>query len=387
MATITENKYDNKKANKKIKFCRDQKVQNLIMYLTKRTGIYFDPFLSRNKAQVRACPHGSNCSKAHHISELDIKDHILELENKDMKDFNAIPGYNNMLDVLKKNKSKVSTEDKNLIIKVLEKENFIEVLNLWIDLSTRYHKIKNDLKDKAKDNGVYLKRNRWRGTKPPSNSSTYQFPEDVPKFNFEDEDIWWAIQRKFKMCMKAEECRNKVSKILEEFNVEKNKITKNYKKNKNKNTLADLLGFALMDIKKKNQLFVFNMCDLETNCKYGVHLKKDQICVQDFVEGKCSCKNKDLYLKLNELIDEAKSLDKSTLEYKKISKKISKLTSEVNKVMIHYTERGMMPILKQIHDHKEKQKEIVEKKKESLKKEMEMLDEVEEDLEVSDWDF
>ena len=379
MATITE--YKN--AGKKIKFCRDQKVQNLILFLSDKTGIYFDPFLSRKNAMVRVCPHGSNCSKAHHISELDIKDHILELEKKDMKDFNAIDGYLNMIKILKKNVKKVSPEDRSLIKKVLEKENFIEVLNLWIDLSTRYHKIKNDLKDNAKDNGVSLKnfkRNRWRGVKPPSNSSTYQFPEDVPKFNFQNEDIWWAIHRKFNICMKAEECRNKVS------NIEKNKITRNYKKNKkkNKNTLAELFDFALMDIKKKYPLYVFNMCDLETNCKYGVHLKKDQICVKDFIEGNCNCKNKDLYLELNDLKNEARNLDKLTPEYKKISKKISKLTSEVNKVMIHYTERGMIPIMKQIHDYKEKKKEIEEKKKESLKKEMTKVDEDVEDL---DWDF
>ena len=126
------------------------------------------------------------------------------------------------------------------------------------------------------------------------------------------------------------------------------------------------------------------MCELESNCKYGVHLKKNQICLQDFIEGNCDCKNKDLHLKLNDLKKAAKKLDESSLEYKKMNKKISKLTYECNKVMIHYTDIGMTPILKQINDYKNSLKVNENKKKESLKKEVKKVDEDVEDL---DWDF
>ena len=390
MTSLTEKNNNAHKTKTCTSFCRDAKTKGLIEYLSGITGIYFDPFISVNKARVRDCPNGDNCRKAHHINELCIKPHILYLENKDMKDFNVIDGYLNMIKIFKKNQKRVSPEDRALIKKVLEKDNFIEILNLWIDLSIRYHKIRNELKDNAKEKGLKnFKRNKWRSVKPPSNSSSYQFPGDVPSFNFNDEDIWWAIHRKFKMCMKAELCRNKVLKILEEFRIAKIKITKDYNKDKTKkkkNSLTELYQFALNDIKKDNKLYVYNLCELEGNCKYGVHLKKDQICVSDFFDGKCDCKNKDLHLKLNELKSEAEKLDKSSSEYKKISMKISKMESDCKKVMIHYTDKGMIPANEQIKKYKEKKLDDEKKKKEELKKEQEKVEEDMKELDL-DWDF
>jgi hypothetical protein len=264
----------------------------------------YNPFRQGKGYNIRHCTYCNNCRGAHSLEEIRTYPYIYYWNNLDKSKYNFVNMFVNIISVINRDKSKINSFSSfNEKISKINTMNFIEVLQLWHDLSCYYRKIAKELP----------KKRDWKSPIPHvTKSSGYVFADDVPGFYLDDktlEDNAWAFVRMTRFCNTY--------------------ITFNNK------------------IKKQENVTIWEICLGEINCKEGVHNINESICIENFLTGKCSCNTKEEFdsikLNLQEEINNLEEINNSTntKEYEHINKKKSELNDMQRK--IHYTECGMKP--------------------------------------------
>jgi len=282
-------------------WCRDARANNIIRILG------FSPFRQGKGFHVRQCSYGAECRGAHSAEEIKVLPHIHNWNRADKSKYNFADMFVHMVSVINRDKSKVSScSPFNEKISKISTMNFIEVIQLWHDLSCHYRKIAKELP----------KKREWKSSAPPiSHTSGYAFADDVPGFYLDDkfEDNAWALDRMTRFCNTHSSFKDKVS--------------------------------------KREGVTIWEICLGETNCKEGVHHIDESLCTDDFLTGKCSCVSKEEFdsikATLQQEIDDMEELVSSAKpkQREKITININKKRSELNNMQrkIHYTDSGMKP--------------------------------------------
>jgi hypothetical protein len=283
-------------------WCRDTYAH----YIIKNSN--HNPFRQGKGYNIRHCTYCNNCRGAHSLEEIKPYPYIYYWNNLDKSKYNFVNMFVNIVSVINRDKSKINSFSSfNEKISKINKMNFIEVLQLWHELSCHYRKIAKELP----------KKRDWKSPIPHvTKSSGYVFADDVPGFYLDDktlEDNAWAFVRMTRFCNTYLTFNNK--------------------------------------IKKQENVTIWEICLGEINCKEGVHNINESICIENFLTGICSCNTKEeidsMKLTLQEEINNLEKLIFSTdiKQHGHITFNINKKKSELNNIQrkIHYTEYGMKP--------------------------------------------
>lgn len=303
-------------------WCREAKAKQIIDVLG------FNPFRQGKGYHVRDCSYGQDCRGCHSRDEFVVLSHISKWNRIDKSTFNFSEMYTDIIRAIKDDTQKVKDSQgfKNRINN-LNELNFVEVLQLWRDLSCYYRKI-------AKE----IKQNNLTG-----HPSGYTSHKDVPGFflNEKIEDNAWAMERQTKLCKEHLSLKTKIN--------EGDKVT------------------------------VWDICLGEMNCKVGVHNFDELLCIDDFLTGTCSCDTLEEHNKKGTILkDEIKQLSNKINFAKKNSEKVKLSQELINKKTafnclqrkIHYSDDGMSPFQEQWKAHLDKMElERKAKEEEEAKKE------------------
>lgn len=264
-------------------------------------------FVSVPGAKLRNCTYGDKCRGAHCEEEIKLLPHIKDFNNLDKSKIELVPIYNNIIQVMEISRSSIKNENFLNKLENLYDFNFIELMNLWFDITCYHRKLKKEMKS------------------DPSIKSEFSNYNKIPEFKLENEDLVWSLERITKICS-----------INSELN---KKICQNVKCN------------------------IWEMCLASINCKLGCHNESHLLCADDFLIGKCNCQSKsdfektrqDLIEQINELnisIKEGKENNYSNKKILSLRKKVNSLYSQLNSTLrkVHYTEQGMVNFEKQLED-------------------------------------
>lgn len=315
---------ESQKTNVNEKWCKYARAKDIISILGR------NPFTEANGCHIRNCNIGETCTKgAHKKSEIHPTDDILKWNKMDKSTFKFSEIYDEIIFVINHQKSKIKDVSTfKARIDKMNELNFIELIQLWHDLSIYYRKMAKQL----------VFKNDWKSSVPPKvNQSGYVFSDDVPlfKLNEDIEEYVWCFERMTKYC-----------EIQMDF---------------------------IDKITKKARLTIWDICVFDVNCKNGVHHKDERVCAEDFLNGKCDCKSKEEFDNEKMVIKNAINNIRNELSKTNISKKrreelnieFSDKQIEFNNLqrMIHYTEQGMVPFNEQYKKHLIKKKLDEERKK------------------------
>ena len=279
-------------------------------------------FTSIPGSRLRKCSYGDTCRGAHTEEEINTLPHVHKFNCLDKKKLDLVPIYNNIRDVFETSKDKVKDKDLKLRLNDYQELNFIELMNLWFDLTCYHRKIKKEmLKDK---------------------SYKSEFPDikSIPEFLLENEDIVWPLERITKLCPINQKLLTKINS-------------------------------------KDEKPIIWDICLASINCKLGCHNISNMICNDNFLTGTCDCISKEefdsqkeeIVLQIAQLKDQSNPIDgfqavKPSKRKKHLNQlEIKKLTTKLNGMRrkLHFTELEMKPFNKQLSEYQES---VIEKKKE-----------------------
>ena len=285
-------------------------------------------FASVPGARLRNCSYGEKCRGAHTEDEIHTLPHVHNFNMLDKSKIDLVSIYFNIIKVFESSKSKVLNRDFKEKLNNYEKLNFVELMNLWFDLSCYHRKLKKDM---IVDDTI---------------KSEFASIKQIPEFILDDETIIWSLERITKMCPKNKELIRKINS-------------------------------------PKEKPVIWDICLASINCKLGCHNSSNMVCNDDLLTGVCNCLSQEEYdsektNRLQEIAILKEQLNPNSnsgfqsvkINKKKrngIQKRINKLTEELRGFSrkIHLTEQGMIPFEKQLFDYEQKQMEI---KKEADKK-------------------
>jgi hypothetical protein len=282
-------------------WCRDARANNIISILG------FNPFHQGKGFHVRKCSYGDECRGAHCCEEIKTLPHIHHWNRVDKSKYNFPEMFVHIISVINKDKVKVSScSPFTERLSKISTMNFIEVIQLWHDLSCHYRKISKELP----------KKRDWKSSALPiSHTSGYAFADDVPGFYLDSkfEDNAWAFDRMTRFCNTHKMFKEKIS--------------------------------------KREGVTIWEICLGESNCKEGIHHEDESICIENFLTGKCSCMTIEDFNRtkenleqeitdLSELVSSSKPKQRDKINAT-IASKRSQLSNLQRK--IHYTDSGMKP--------------------------------------------
>jgi len=329
--------------NKQNFWCRNKYCQHLNTVYTKPI------FKETNGCILKECKTKSTeCRGAHDESSVKILPHIYKFNCMKKDNIDWVKLYLGIFDSIQNDKSKIYDLEHKQRTSDLTKYNFIELIQLWRELSCYYRKIGKSLPNKSDLVDSEMVEN-------------YKYNDDVPKFNLSDniEDIAWSFERLTRLCP-----------IEEKFN-----------NNINNNILITIWDICIAT---------------GINCKEGVHKKNEMICTNDFLTGRCNCQSieqiNDQIINYKKQIEVIKQMTEDTTWIVKKNKKksdndpkllILSLESNINNLknsrIIHYTELGMIPFTEQYKNYllaekirKEELKILEQLKLEEERKELEI---------------
>lgn len=264
------------------------------------------------------CRYGDSCRGCHNPGEFRVNPHIFKWEKKNKACINLLEIRDSIRNILMEDSGKVKNIKYKSSILHASSLPFNELLHYWFDIACYHRKIAKTLRTQNPCEG-------------------YSNPKSVPKFYLINEDDVWSLERVIHYCQ----------------------------------------SFKYMIDTKGDAYGVRDICVGHKNCKNGVHDLKDLVCVEDLVNGKCSCgPNKSDELRLRKLDDIEKlkkqmvggvdadgfEINISKSQKTKIICRISTMQKELERLrprMIHYTEQGLIPLSQRIiESEKSKPKEI-----------------------------
>jgi len=303
-------------------FCRDEYWQ-LINSLYQRSV-----FKSIKGATLRKCTR-SDCRGAHCESEIQTLPSVHQFKVCDKSKINLVAMYNSIREEFKNSLSKVKHQEYIDKLANYETMNFVELLNLWFDITCFYRKLKKDMNKGIAECNLY--------------SSTNQIPE----FFIEEENHAWGLERLTKMCPKSFDLNQK--------------------------------------IKNQQKAIIWDICIGSVNCKKGCHNISYMVCNDNLMHGECDCISLEKFETTKNSIEEdiqkysnllSPKQDehgfKSKLKSRKVKQfqeKIKQLQSQLNTLVrkVHLTEEGLIPFDIQMKLYIEELSRIEKEKEEQIK--------------------
>jgi hypothetical protein len=218
--------------------------------------------------QIFPCKYGSTCRGAHTKDEIVIKDEIKHWRKCDKSHLNLLSIYDNIIQAIESSKDMVISQKYRAQILNINKMRFDELLMFWFDITCYHRRISKELPTKKS----------WQNPKSkPQPMEGYNFKDDVPTFYLENEEDVWSLERTIHMCEKH------------------------------------------LGVLTNPRTSVKNICIGDVNCKEGIHNREELVCIDNMLNGNCSCE-------LKETFNEKKI--KLTTEIKEIEKKLNPSTDE-----------------------------------------------------------
>ncbi len=266
-------------------------------------------------SDIYPCKFGETCRGAHSYDEVIEKNCLKKWKTCDKSHIDILYLMEKVIDILEKNKELVQNTKYRCKLLTINKMRIDELFIFWYDIFYYHHRIAKELPSKK----------AWTNYKSkPQPIEGYNFKDDVPSFYIENDDLW-SIERLLHMCDK----------------------------------------FKSLD--KSTKISVKNICIGDINCKEGAHNANDLICIDNLMNGSCSCISIDNYnssktkiMKEIELIKNQLNPEEEGFVVNITKKKKDELNSllltknkELNNLtrMIHLTENGFIPLSVRI-EHK-----------------------------------
>ncbi len=194
-------------------------------------------------SDIYPCKFGETCRGAHTPDEIIEKSYIKKWKKSDKSHIDILDLMEKVIEILEKNKELVQNTKYRCKLLTINKMRIDELFIFWYDIFYYHHRIAKDLPSKK----------AWTNFKSkPQPIEGYNFKDDVPSFYIENEDLW-SIERTLHLCEK----------------------------------------FKSLDKTTKNS--VKNICIGDINCKEGAHDLNDLICIDNLMNGSCSCVSIDDY--------------------------------------------------------------------------------------------
>jgi len=282
-------------------------------------------------SDIYPCKFGETCRGAHTSDEVIEKHCIKKWKKCDKSHIDILDLMEKVITILEKNKEIVQNTKYRCKLLTINKMRIDELFIFWYDIFYYHHRIAKELPSKK----------AWTNHKSkPQPIEGYNFKDDVPSFYIENDDLW-SIERMLHLCEK----------------------------------------FKSLD--KSTKMSVKNICIGDINCKEGVHDVNNLICIDNLMNGSCSCisidnynSNKTKIMKEIELINNQLNPEEEDGFIINITKKkkdeLNSLllvkNKELNSLtrMVHLTDNGFIPlsvrILNKIQNNPTKPEEIQVKK-------------------------
>merc|ERR1711959_180326 len=277
--------------------------------------------------KIRVCPRGSSCKGAHSKADIRVCDKYVDFYKYDKSKLNLIEYFDKMKNQIIKNSKRIFYDlnkiefkklmrDKNLYIsqkrieKVLDSDNFINVLHLWRDLSFLYNIIEKNIRKS---------RTPMMGYTDSRNVLSFNVSTSVKQ-----EDLLWSLNKHTRACpIYSKTCRKVDTEIK----------------------------FSLNEL-----------CGGDINCKFGYHKVSNSYCIDDILFGKCNCSHMEFYDRLDKIKSRIQILENSN-EKNKDSRILSLKNMEkyfkdqISQNKRHLTKEGFIPIIVQLENSKKSEKE------------------------------
>jgi hypothetical protein len=338
------NEKNREKNNEKYKklWCTSIYCQNLVRNL----GINIQGIIPCTRAE---------CPGAHSDGDFQVFPYITKYNSLDKKSYNWVKLFNVIKKTLTNDLPKVREPDQIKKIEDFSQLNFIQLIQLWIDISLHHRRLaKNDVPKENPIGKLYF---------------GYKVSSDVPLFELSiDEDPAWCFERLTRLCQKNTDFWNKVN--------------------------------------QNNSVYAREVCAATgVNCRDGVHHISEKLCTDDFLTGKCSCESvediekfeseanikiQELEEKYNELVEEERKAIEENDGWivnrkpkrkgrsshtiidpkEKVKQEISELRQQIadkkESRMIHYSELGVKPFEQAYQEYlvaEEERKKLEEEQK------------------------
>jgi hypothetical protein len=264
---------------------------------------------------IYPCKFGDSCRGAHYTHEIIEKSHIKKWKKSNKSHIDILDLMDKVIEILEKNKELVQNTKYRCKLLTINKMRIDELFIFWYDIFYYHHRISKELPTKK----------AWTNPKSkPQPIEGFNYKDDVPSFYIENDDLW-AIERSLHLCEK----------------------------------------FKSLD--KSIKISVKNICIGDINCKEGAHDINDLICIDNFMNGSCSCvsledynSSKDKLLKdieiingnLNPEIDDGFEVIIPKKKKDELTSLLLSKKRELNELkrMMHLTDDGFVPLSVRIED-------------------------------------
>ncbi len=270
-------------------------------------------------SDIYPCKFSEKCNGAHSKDEIIEKSHIKKWKLSDKSHINILDLMEKVIEILEKNKEMVQNVKYRTKLLNINKMRIDELFALWYEIFYYYHRISKELPTKK----------AWNNPKSkPFPIEGYNYKDDVPDFYIENDDLW-AIERMMHLCDK-------------------------YK-----------------SLDKSTRVSVKTICIGDINCKEGAHDINDLICMDDLINGSCSCESADVFnSQKTKLMDEIDNIDnqlhpKNTADDGFITNMTKRKKDELGQLLItkktqlsnlkrmfHLTDKNFIPLSVRIENKK-----------------------------------
>ena len=303
-------------------YCRDQYWQIINDLYQKQV------FKSFKGATLRHC-NRDNCRGAHCQSEINTLPNNYSFKVSDKSNINLVEIYHGILESFETLVSKVKHPEYIEKLNSYQTLNFIQLLNLWFDITCFYRRLKKNI------------------IKGEVECDLYSSVEDIPEFFIPNENVAWPLERITKMCPKHTELFRKIN--------------------------------------RGEKAIIWDICIGSVNCKTGCHNLEDTICHKDLLFGNCDCLSKEeieeqkntletQIQQIKNMLNPNKDKDGFTnkikgKKYKQLKSKLNDLETKYKKLWRrkHLTDDNIVPFNVQMQNYLEEQKQKEEAKKEQIK--------------------
>jgi hypothetical protein len=259
--------------------------------------------------EIYPCKFGDTCRGAHTTNEIIEKSQIKKWKQCDKSHINILDLMEKVIDILEKNKEMVQNSKYRIKIANINKLRIDELFMLWCEIFYYHHRIAKELPTKK----------AWTNPKSkPMPIEGYNYKDDVPSFYIENDDLW-SIERMMHLCEKYE------------------------------------------SLDKSTKMSVKNICIGDINCKEGVHDENDLICIDNLINGSCSCVSLEDYNSAKKKIQDEINNINNQLNPEEVDGFIINITKrkkeELSSLLtlkkkelsefkrhVHLTEKGLIPL-------------------------------------------
>ena len=278
--------------------------------------------------EIYPCKFGETCRGAHYYDEIIEKSSIKKWKQCDKSHIDILDLMEKVIEILEKNKEMVQNTKFRAKILTINKMRIDELFIFWNEIFYYHHRIAKELPAKK----------AWTNPKSkPMPIEGFNYKDDVPNFYIENDDLW-AIERMMHLCEK-------------------------YK-----------------SLDKLTRISVKNICVGDINCKEGVHDVNDIICIDNLINGTCSCVSLEIHTSTKQkILDEIEHINSQlnpnqgcdddgfivNITKKKKDELNSQLTLKKQQLkelirMVHLTEKGFIPLSVRVESKRQNNPKPVE---------------------------